>query len=248
MQTITAGNPIEANVPNKGDFANGMQRRCGAKTRAGGMCRAPAMPNGRCRVHGGPTPRGIASPHFVHGRYAKILKGTSLGEIYESVQNDPELLNLSSEIALVQTRLHQLVGKIPAEDSGGRWKEARTYLEAFKEASARQDEYKWRTALASLDKTIQEGGKDSLLWEEILKTLKSYADLIAKEQKRRMDMNALVSVDQAVGLLAEVLMAVREYVHDQTALVAIHSKVSDALTKRPHLAVALENQQTGGTE
>ena len=35
--------------------------RCGAKTRAGGEaggapCRAPAMKNGRCRLHGGKSP------------------------------------------------------------------------------------------------------------------------------------------------------------------------------------------------
>jgi hypothetical protein len=27
-------------------------RRCGAKTRKGSSCQAPAMPNGRCRMHG----------------------------------------------------------------------------------------------------------------------------------------------------------------------------------------------------
>ena len=27
--------------------------RCGAKTRAGGECRGPAMANGRCKLHGG---------------------------------------------------------------------------------------------------------------------------------------------------------------------------------------------------
>jgi len=27
--------------------------RCGARTRGGGACRAPAMANGRCRMHGG---------------------------------------------------------------------------------------------------------------------------------------------------------------------------------------------------
>lgn len=26
---------------------------CGAKTRKGGKCKRPAMPNGRCRTHGG---------------------------------------------------------------------------------------------------------------------------------------------------------------------------------------------------
>lgn len=40
-------------------------RVCGARTRAGHPCRGPAMPNGRCRMHGGPstgprTPEGLA--------------------------------------------------------------------------------------------------------------------------------------------------------------------------------------------
>jgi hypothetical protein len=39
--------------------------RCGARTRCGGECRQPAMPNGRCRLHGGlstgpRTPEGLA--------------------------------------------------------------------------------------------------------------------------------------------------------------------------------------------
>ncbi len=34
-----------------GDYASAP--RCGAKTRQGTACRCPAMPNGRCRLHGG---------------------------------------------------------------------------------------------------------------------------------------------------------------------------------------------------
>ena len=34
-----------------GDYAKAP--RCGARTRAGGCCRQPAMRNGRCRLHGG---------------------------------------------------------------------------------------------------------------------------------------------------------------------------------------------------
>ena len=34
-----------------GDFSTAT--RCGAKTRRGTRCRCPAMPNGRCRLHGG---------------------------------------------------------------------------------------------------------------------------------------------------------------------------------------------------
>jgi uncharacterized protein YjcR len=30
--------------------------RCLAKTRRGTLCQSPAMPNGRCRIHGGKSP------------------------------------------------------------------------------------------------------------------------------------------------------------------------------------------------
>ena len=44
--------------------------RCGARTRAGGLCQGPAMPNGRCRMHGGPAgaPSGQANGMWRHGR------------------------------------------------------------------------------------------------------------------------------------------------------------------------------------
>ena len=39
-----------------GDFSKAP--RCGAKTRKGTPCKAPAMKNGRCRMHGGTSPGG----------------------------------------------------------------------------------------------------------------------------------------------------------------------------------------------
>jgi hypothetical protein len=45
--------------------------RCGARTRAGLPCRAPAMPNGRCRMHGGRSPGAPKGNRNAvkHGRY-----------------------------------------------------------------------------------------------------------------------------------------------------------------------------------
>ena len=217
---------------------------CGAKTRRGQECKQPAMENGRCRLHGGLTPRGIAAPGFKHGRYSKYLKDTTLASAYEAALRDPDLLDLSNEVAILQTRLQAIVGQLETQDSAGRWKAARESLKRYKEAAARQDEYGWRTALAELDDAIKEGGKDSLVWDDFLKTLKSYTDVVAKEQKRRLDMNALISVDQAVGFAAELLYAVKENVSDPKSLRAIHDKISDALNRRPHFAAALEVQKS----
>jgi hypothetical protein len=46
--------------------------RCGAKTRNGSPCRSPAMPNGRCCMHGVSSPgapRGQANGNYRHGRF-----------------------------------------------------------------------------------------------------------------------------------------------------------------------------------
>jgi hypothetical protein len=46
-------------------------KRCGARTRAGTPCKGLAMMNGRCRLHGGRSLRGIAHPNYKHGRRSK---------------------------------------------------------------------------------------------------------------------------------------------------------------------------------
>lgn len=46
--------------------------RCGAKTRSSGPCKSPAMPNGRCRMHGGKStgaPCGADHGQYKHGKY-----------------------------------------------------------------------------------------------------------------------------------------------------------------------------------
>jgi len=63
-----------------GDFTSAV--RCGAKTRRGTPCKCPAMPNGRCRLHGGlstgpKTSEGIERIRRAvtkHGRYSKRAK------------------------------------------------------------------------------------------------------------------------------------------------------------------------------
>ena len=48
-----------------------LSRRCGARTRSGRRCRSAAMPNGRCRMHGGPSPGALKGNKnaLKHGRY-----------------------------------------------------------------------------------------------------------------------------------------------------------------------------------
>ena len=78
--------PHEAHAPRRGWLKNGNPPgqvtnapRCGAKTRRGTPCQGPAMPNGRCRMHGGPstgprTPEGLARSrraNWKHGAFSR---------------------------------------------------------------------------------------------------------------------------------------------------------------------------------
>ncbi|MBL0338863.1 MAG: hypothetical protein IPP67_06800 [Rhodospirillaceae bacterium] len=48
--------------------------RCGARTRLSGTCQSPAMPNGRCRMHGGKSsgaPCGKKHGKYKNGHYTK---------------------------------------------------------------------------------------------------------------------------------------------------------------------------------
>jgi hypothetical protein len=80
------GKPHAPRVAGRGWLKNGNRTgnpdnapRCGAKTRAGTPCRSAAMPNGRCRMHGGPStgPRteagraAIRASRTIHGRYSQ---------------------------------------------------------------------------------------------------------------------------------------------------------------------------------
>ncbi len=49
--------------------------RCGAKNRAGGSCRAPAMAKERCRSPGGKSPGPMAGEGLERSRRAGLMQG-----------------------------------------------------------------------------------------------------------------------------------------------------------------------------
>jgi hypothetical protein len=59
-------NPLQSSLPMH------LSRRCGAQTRCGCPCQSPAMPNGRCRLHGGLSPGAPKGNRNArkHGQYA----------------------------------------------------------------------------------------------------------------------------------------------------------------------------------
>ena len=95
-------------------------RLCGAKTRQGTPCaRRPARGRKRCRLHGGATPRGRASPHFKTGEYSKFLPDRVIGR-YEAAETDLHLRSLRQDIAILQVRIRELCRQVRSGSPGNK--------------------------------------------------------------------------------------------------------------------------------
>ena len=72
-----------------------------------------AMRNGRCRMHGGSTPAGIASPNWKTGRWAKGIRNTSLRNHFYAALGDPDLQRTQQDVALADAMLSSLLKTLP---------------------------------------------------------------------------------------------------------------------------------------
>src|SRR5512137_2855467 len=89
------------------------QRRCQAWSRQENrQCTMyPMVGKEVCRMHGGKSAGGIASPLWKHGRQSKYLPAR-MRDAYNASLTDKELLELRGEIALVDARITDLLQRV----------------------------------------------------------------------------------------------------------------------------------------
>jgi hypothetical protein len=203
------------NTPHKAKAA-----LCGAKSRDGDPCRQPALENGRCHYHGGRSLRGIASPTFKDGRHSKYLPGRLL-ERYQEAIADEQLLNLRDEIALVDTRLGELLGRLHTRESAAFWTALKDAKRRILSNPTGED---LKATMASLLDTIDAGGAEYELWAEITPLLETRRKLVESERKRLVDMQQMITAEEAMTLVAGLLRAVKRNVQDVGSLNAIQTE------------------------
>ncbi len=200
---------------------------CGAKTRSGGRCkRAGTGVGGRCKFHGGATPVGPAAASWKHGRHSKHLPQQLL-ERYLAASADPDLTSLRDEVALIDVRISQLLEALGETGNLRLWKDARTKLDAFKAAGAKKKVGvgEARTALQELDDLIDAGLSAAATWDELRETLDLRRKMAESETKRLKDLQQMITVQQALAVIALVVTEVKKHVTDRAALAAITAQV-----------------------
>lgn len=92
------------------------RRQCTATSKQSGQrCRrSPTVGRSTCKMHGGTQPRGIASPNWKGRGYSKDLP-TRLADRYTQALADPDLIACASEVALIDSRIGEILSSLPAD-------------------------------------------------------------------------------------------------------------------------------------
>src|SRR4051812_28166064 len=157
-------------------------RACGAKRRDGGQCRQPGMKNGRCRMHGGSTPTGLASPHTRSGRWSKMMP-KRLRSRFELASNDAELLSLRTEVAALDAKMVGCFEEL--RDNAG--PDSRTVLEQINDIVEHVKIWDSTTAeqrLQALAEAVRPHRDAESTWVEIRSLMNQKAKLVMQESRR----------------------------------------------------------------
>lgn len=141
---------------------------------------------------------------------------------------DPHILDLNEDIALVDTRLGELLGKIDTGETASTWLALSGAYIALRAAIQRKDTTTITAQLAALDRLITEGGSDYAVWEDIGRALEQRRKLVESENKRRKDMQEFITSQQALAIMGAVVGIIKQHVTDDKQLQAI-SRAIDAL-------------------
>lgn len=204
---------------------------CGAKTRNGTPCKGKPMANGRCRMHGGTSLGGLASPVFKTGRYSKYLPAR-MAERYQESLKDPEILALNDEIALADSRLEDLLKRVDTGESGAIWELARSAYKNLLVAQSKKDYVKMAEALQSLGEIIQRGQADYAAWQDVSIVMEQRRRLVESERKRRVDMQQMITVDRAMLLIGAISDILKRNIEDRNLLNKISRELQSLLVKR----------------
>ncbi len=200
--------------------------RCGAKLRKSHpprYCKRYPMPNGRCPLHGGKSLKGPASGTYQGKGYSKYFPSKKLRRIFARSFEDRELMRLRNDLAIVATRLVELIQSLSSEQSGTLWKRLRKKHRELRRS--RPNSARATKLLHEIGDLIQRGSSDHFIWKEIGQQIELRRRLLDSETKRGLAAHQVMTAEEVRMLIDAVANLIREHVKDRQTL----QKISEGL-------------------
>ena len=181
---------------------------CGAKTRAGTPCqKARAKGRTRCKLHGGATPRGRASPQWKHGRAQR--PHNRIGRLLQGGRREAFLAHrgnnaadLQDSLALCSVRAEELVAKLETTDPAA-WGQARTLVTQLDAASAAGNTRQMGAVLMELRALVMQGATNEGTWNDLLGVFRESAHLARAQSRVEADRQLTVHRDRLLDLMEQ---------------------------------------------
>ena len=201
---------------------------CGAKTRADSDCQRLPVAGGanRCKFHGGASLSGVAHPQYKDGSRARGVIARKLGQMYEDALQDDRLLELRSDLAIIEYRLADLIDNMEEMDSGDNWKEVERLYSRMRKAVQSNNQQSFLSNLNLLGQLITKGVSEHDRWQVIIDTIQNRRILVESERRRLVEMQQMMTAEQAMAMLTYVVSVIRKHVDDPKTLAAISTDIS----------------------
>ena len=194
--------------------------KCGAKLRKSSpprYCMQNPMKNGRCQLHGGKQPApGPSHPNWKTGRQSKFMEHlpAKLRASFLASVSDPDLLSVRNEMALMDSRLHELMTRLTSGETVEKMRLLSETVHQLRAASrAKELNVDAIRELADKARIIVDTsfGEDSV-WGKIGDTISSRISLTETERKVMEMKQASIAADRLQVLMQQLLASVRQHV------------------------------------
>lgn len=174
-------------------------------------------------MHGGKSLIGPSNPAWRGKGYSEVLP-KRLRANYEASINDPDKLALDNQIAVIDTRLHDLISRTDGGESGQIWRLLKEEWRNYENALRTGDVDGVTQAAGAVAELITRGHSDSYAWADVTDLIERRRKLVESERKRLVEQHKVISVEAAMVLLTQLVETVQEHVHDDDALRAISAQ------------------------
>lgn len=187
---------------------------CSCQTFTRRTCRAVVKTVGSaCRAHGGKSPRGLAHPNFTHGRHSKYTSGLNIGRLmdqYQAALDNPDLLSLRDEIAVLDVLLPKALDQ-SLNGSTASFKHIRVAVDALLIATPGSAKQK---ATRKLLKLVDAAAASAAARDEFLKLAEQRRLLTASELRRETATLGMVPLSDVLSLITAVADVLKKHVSD----------------------------------
>lgn len=211
-----------------------MRRKCAAHLSDGSGTPCDSnivMANGKCKAHGGKTPRGIAHPNYKTGEWCKDLPAR-LRDRAGRAFADPDLLSQKKAIAILEARFWDVMASTSNQESGELWQSLYEAKQTYFKARGKDTENTRARALQDIWYLIIEGYNERQSWREMRKIIQELRTVRESEQRSLINKQQNLSTAEAMVMLGHVSFAMKDaasLITDPEQRKAVLDKVSRTL-------------------